>query len=312
MLNCQFAGRYRLEARDPRSGRVRRSAWSANLIVDQGLDLMATTTDYLRYCRVGLGGAETSPGTTQMANPVATAETSGERRRVDTEARYVAVVMEYYFAPGQVSGEIREVGAGRWADTDLVLFSRSRIVDANGNGTALNVVDGDALYVYYELRAYYPSDDLVTTVDGIAVITRPALVTDASELGWYLGYADGWARSRMAYQANTTRPRLRFYDTDIGAVTDKPSQPDYAEFGLEVMTDQAYVAGSFERHSTLRIEPSQGNSGIFTGSGMGPYRSLLLAYGPGAYQLQFDPPLDKTAARSLTLDLTFSWQRRTL
>ncbi len=310
MLKYRVGGRYRLEAHNPKTGETRSTGWFANLILNQGMNFMGQgVTDYLRYCQVGSGSTTPSETQIQLAFGVASVAVSEETRGINPDERYAFVVMKYHFPAGAAAGNLAEVGIGRLDDPDSTgLFSRALIKDPYGNPTVMTVLQDEELRVFYEFRVYQPTADTALTVNGTAITIRASGIdSNDTELGWWLGFANTLGRSRMAFHAvNEFRLRLgdgALHDATVEGLS--PSQQVYAN--ASVLTDQAYVADSFQRLTTLHLGPDQGNF-----SNGNPISMLWLAYGPAPFQMQFDPPLAKDDTLALTIGLTFSWARQAL
>lgn len=194
----------------------------------------------------------------------------------------------FTFAAGTVTGNLSEVGIGRFAD-NVSLASKSLIKD-NGTPITLTVGPTDVLTVTYEFRRYYPENDVLATVDiggqSYDVVIRPA----------------GAASDTNSNTAFSTFIYPTAYSGDIGIQTGYPtgSSSDGS------YSSAAYVSDSHERNFTCTWGLNQGN---FAGG----IKSVLVRTTFGNYQCSFTPPIPKPTTsplKSLALNFTFSWARR--
>ncbi len=303
MPEYRVSGRYRLDVHDPVTGACRSTGWFANLVTDQGLDMLGQgPADYLRYCQVGTGTATPASSDVALGNGVASAAYTRAANALNSAERYVALEVQYLFAAGAASGTIAEVGVGPVDDAaSTSLFSRARVTDANGDPATVAVGAGEELRVYYELRVYQPTADTVTTVDGVEVTVRAAMADTLywNSNGWWLGLG----HPRMVFQ-NVSSGAVYVYAGDIAAITGTPSGSVRSHSHADSVTAEPYVAGSFERLVAVHLDPAEGN---VTG---GTIQALRLDYGPGVLQMRFDPPLAKDDSQALDLNLTYRWARR--
>jgi len=76
-LESQVSGRFKIEA-VKRNGDRRVLAEFSNMILNSGLDLIGTTTNYLNYCRVGSGTTAPQVTDSYLESQIAyTSSTSG-------------------------------------------------------------------------------------------------------------------------------------------------------------------------------------------------------------------------------------------
>lgn len=274
--------------------------WFPNLILDQGLNQMATTPTYLAACQVGSGS--TAPAEGQVALVSRVAGTTTVPSSVDAVSPsapyYCAVTRTYRFAEGVATGNLAEVGVGA-AATGTTLFSRSLIKDSGGNPTTITILADESLDVIYQLRYYAPATDVTGTVVATGniggtydYILRAANVTNSSfATGWQLPEAQTYQGTSLSYVV---------HDTVIGAVTSRPAG---TPMNITAPTSSAYVAGNYYIDRIATATAAQGNfaSGI---------RSFFLKIGIGAYQIQFTPAIPKTNTDVVQLTLRLSWARR--
>lgn len=136
-LDCQVEGLFRFEVYKTDDAGVEvagtrkvASDWQRNLILDSGLNRMATDGDYLNCCQVGSGSSAPANGQTSLDSRVAgVTSLSGGPFVAPSAPYYVGLRRTYPFATGVATGNLSEVGVG-WGTSGTVLFSRSLIKDA--------------------------------------------------------------------------------------------------------------------------------------------------------------------------------------
>lgn len=298
----EVAGRFRIEAVRP-DGSVRELCdWFDNLILNQGLDAMASRGNYFRYCQVGSGAAAPLATDTQLQSRIAGAiqDNNALPGQVNTTDRYVYQNQAYTFPVGAATGNISEIGIG-WDLTGTTLFSRALVKDASGNPITITVLADEQLRVYYQFRVYQPTTDFFNgTVGGYTVIGRSANVGVVHSLsGWYLT-SEAHDRNFFAPSFNST---LLISSGAIAGITGAPTPVDDTLNQYNVTAAAAYVAGSFARDLTITISPNNSN----IGGGIG---AISMPMGPTYFQFGFTPKIMKTSVQELKIVLRYTWARR--
>ncbi|MBN7822254.1 hypothetical protein [Bowmanella yangjiangensis] len=277
------------------------SDWQKNLILDTGLNRMATNGDYLDACQVGSGSSTPANGQTALDSIVAGANVSSTGAFTPfvsgSAPYYVGLRRTYPFATGVATGNLSEVGVG-WSTTGTTLFSRSLIKDSMGNPTSITILSDESLDVIYEMRYYAPPSDITGTIVATGniggsydYILRSARLAFADSNSWNLPFAQSAGPGSGTNLA---------YSGDIGAVTGSPSG---TSANIGVASSASYVSGSFQLD---RIQIAAAGVANF-GTGL---RSMLMKIGIGAYQIQFDPAIPKTNVDQVELTIRLSWARR--
>lgn len=275
--------------------------WFPNLILDQGLNQMATSGTYLNACQVGSGATPPANGQTALSSLVAGTTT----RPVNTTSTassppyYVAQNVTFRFAEGAAAGNLAEVGVGT-AVSGTTLFSRSLIKDSSGNPTTITILSDESLDVIYQLRYYIPSSDITGTIIATGniggsydYILRAANATTVSD-------ANGWKLSYPQNLSTTNNVGFMAFDGPIGVITGAPSGTAAV---ISRPTSLSYVSNSFYIDRLITASASQANLS-------GGIRSILAQLGVGIYQIEFDPPIPKTSSDVVQLTLRVSWGRR--
>jgi hypothetical protein len=275
--------------------------WFPNLITNGGLNRMATSS-YLLSCQVGSGSTVPAFTDTSLTSFVAGSSTiqTTNGSVLATSPYYAWIRRSWRFAEGAATGNLSEVGIA-WTSTPGNLFSHALILDEVGSPTTITILSDESLDVIYELR-YYPK---LTDTFGTVVLTgsiggsydwtmRTALAgTYTPNTGW------GIFNSPSALAMNYSGPSFpSCYFGGIGAITAGPS----SSIGTVGFTPISYVSDSFEISVSITFSLLQGNhaSGI---------RAVLFKLGVGAMQIEFDPPIPKTAADLLSLVVKYSYAR---
>lgn len=294
-LNSGMAGYFILQAVNVDTGTVRHLAEFENLILDAGLERMGTGS-YLDVCRIGSGNSVPTVLQTALDNKIASTNSvqSDVNGAQGTAPYYGWKKKTFRFNAGVATGNLSEVGVG-WGNTttDGFLYSRALIKDGNGDPTTITVLADEFLDVTYELRCYPNLTDVTITGLDLGqsthdVTIRAAQVTNGDFWGLVLG-----GPVTLAYNTNSST-----FNGGIGAITSSPSGA-VANF---VETDLPYSANSRKRTASVTLSLNQANLA-------GGIRSILLSTALGRHQLEFNPPINKTSEKTLTLNFEVSWGR---
>jgi hypothetical protein len=292
-----FKGRYRVAVLRP-DGSVRyASEWFDNLVTDVGLNRIGVDR-WLTHCHVGSSNREPEFTDVELDALVAitTGVVSSAASAAGAEPYYGRRNITFRFPTGAAAGNLAEVGVG-WSNG---LFSRALFIDAVGNQTTITVLSDETLDVTYEVQLYSPPEDISfsATILGVArsCTLRAAYATSGSTT---FGWGISGLRVLLAPASVSISP-ITAFDGALGPATLGPS-------GVAVKADYVenfpYVNNSLEQvfEAAWLRESANFVGGIKT--------LLLLTNGLGAYQIQVDPPIMKTSALALTLQLKVSWNR---
>jgi len=287
--------------------------WFSNLIVDTGLNRIATS-GYLRSCHVGTGSSAPVNADTQLGSFVAGSgiPTGDSTVGIQSSSPYYAWRRNVYrFEEGVAEGNLSEVGIADGDDVSDVLFSRALIRDGAGDPTTLTILSDEILEVVYELRIYAPEDDVNDSIndDGPAgtshaTVTRAANVTSGhNTTGWGVGGTGPSARTGANMALSTSGSSVKVYNGNLGSITSEPSGTSSSVGSSVRTTNDSYVTDSHERTATIELELdianlTDGISAVFYKFNSG-----------GAWQTSFDPAIPKTSDDQLTLGFKVTWQR---
>ncbi|WP_444919126.1 hypothetical protein [Microbulbifer sp. JMSA003] len=291
-----FGGRFRVEKICRNGERVIAADWHKNLITDNGLNKLATSTlEFIRYCQVGSGTATPAEGDTQLAGFIASAIYTGssDGRSTTPGNRYEWKRYTYQFDEGAVVGNISELGIS--PDNSGNLFSRALVKDSNGNPTTISVLADEILVVTYELRLYKPEGDFVGSSNGYNYTARIAKCD--SNYDWSL-----YTAKISFFTGSSGNNHLKVYASGIGEIDSDPYQSGYSSDSAtpaNVFTN-SYVNGSFKLSGGAVFDLDEANFTI---------RSSRFCVGKMTFQVEIDPPITKNNTQKLTLWHTISWGR---
>ena len=120
-LKTKVAGRYKIEV--GKLGEEKRivADWFSNLILNQGLDYIGTSVDWINWCQVGSGSGAPAIADVGLDSLVAsTNDTDSNTKNLDTEPD-VDTAYAVTLTPAATTGASVEftLGAGTWADADV-------------------------------------------------------------------------------------------------------------------------------------------------------------------------------------------------
>ena len=279
--------------------------WFPNLITDQGLDRVGTTSDYLAWCQVGSGNTTPSNTLNQMVSFVASTSF------IQATLGGVSGVIPYYgfrrntyeFSTGTAAGVLAEVGVGWGGTATGVLFSRALILDGGGLPTTITVLSDEILRVTYECRNYAPASDGLgnVTITGVGTLNFTARASRAADPTYWGNPALSGSRGGFSDAFSSAIA----FNGSIGTVTGFPSG---ATSTVGTVTLSAYTPGTYQRDAQFEWGLTQGNlSGGITALEyyVGQDGSTM-----GQMQLGFSSAIPKTASQIFRITLRHIWSRR--
>lgn len=293
-MNFAVKGRYRILVK--KQGKViNDTGWFHNLITNQGMNYLGTSSGYLSFCRVG--SSNTTPAFTDvtLGSQVAFTNSVSTNDRIETSYRYAVTGRTYTFSTGSAAGNIAEVGIGS-DPTGNTLFSRALILDSMGNPTTITVLPDEDLVIIYELWIKQPTGDFIATVSGRSVTIRACLVdTNNSNRGWASQVNIGGA----PFTAQAFNNTHGVHSGSIASITSAPSGTTVYASSANI-SSESYVPDSYARVSLLRWLPAQA---------VGTWLSASWSVGATFWQAEFSPAITKTNIQSLTIKVRVTWSR---
>jgi len=272
--------------------------WFQNLILDQGLDRIATQSDCTGYCQIGSGNGVPAAGNVALESFLAGVYSSSGNPGNSGSPNYYTYTDRYFtFGPGVGTGNISEIGVG-WGTSGSTLFSRALIVDINQTPITITKLQDEYLYVTYQLRYYRSLVDSTGSVSftgdlgGTYNWTMRAANANTTS-GFSSGPSGGYPYSFN--QGGSFTP----FNGSIGIITSIPTGS--ASSGISCNCDN-YIPGSYSLNTTGVWTPSLGNLS-------GGIKSILLTVFPISFQVEFDVAIPKTSNDQFSLTITKSWAR---
>lgn len=300
-MKIPLAGKFKLVAVNAETGEQRVLAdWFDNLILNAGLNRLGTG-GVIGFCHVGSGSTAPAVTDTSLQSVVATTSNStSDVRNVQQTAPYYGYHRRNFrFGMGAAAGNLSEVGVG-WASTSSALFSRALIKDTNGDPTTITVLSNEYLDVTYELRIYPPtSDSSFTTV--VAGVTHNCVLRACGVTGYY-NWVPFIAESGAAFISGSGSPAAYAYEGTISTID---AQPSGTNSGCDSATTNAYSNNSYTATGTVNFSLEQAN---FTNK----INALEFRSRMGTYQVSFNPAINKDNTKTLALNLSVTWARKTI
>ncbi len=276
----------------------------SNLITDAGLNNLV---NFLWFNGVFIGTGNTPPtvNDTDLASylnfsAVRMASTTG----TTTSAPYYTWFRRTFrFEAGMATGNLTEIAMGWRSGTVNNLISRTLIKDANGIPTTLTILADEILDVTYEFRYYIPLTDVsgnITFSGNIggthAYVIRPANISTNT--------SSGWNAAAGAHANPAQNLCIAYAGGGLGTIFSEPSGAIITTNSSFYTSSAAYVLNSYTLTSTyvLGVDWANDPRGI---------KCMRVPLGPGTYQIEFDPPIPKTNADTLSFTLSYTWGRKT-
>lgn len=310
-----FQGQFRcVVSSDPEMQDIKEdTGFFTNLITDVGMNRFGTAiyngydssgiSNFQHTCgRIVVGSGSKTPeySDTALQSPVAMAPGSVELVSASSsyEDGYMELSVRQQFGQGQAAGNLSEIGI-QHSSLSGPLWSRALILDGSGNPTTITVLEMDFLTCYYTIRLMIPKEDAVFStnvdVDGVLI---PTTVTIRPNSANSSSPTDGWGFS-PALQASTWGS-LRFYSGGLSAPT------ALSPLGTHVGSSNSksllpYVPDSFELYMKVSAGLNTLNSDTL--------QTAVVPFLTGAWQVHFDPPLQKNNTQTAEFTFGTSWAR---
>lgn len=267
-----------------------------NLITDQGFDYFFTGGDggrWYAYCSLGTGTTGPTETDTQLEDFVVSQIKDGALNSAAGGSigyyPYYAFMRTIYLFPLGAITTFYEAGIG-CANDGTKLTSRIVLRDAEGALDPITVPATAQLRVSYDFRLHPPFHDVIQDlniagVDTVATI-RAAYVNDysASTINWYpfvVGINLGFVFGRNTWYCDYLDDGNQdIYSGSIGDIFGSPTSRITDAIAAEV---GPYGTGQYYRDFTF----------TFTESAT-PIRSQVFSTTTGVWQIQYDPPIDRT------------------
>lgn len=279
--------------------------WFDNLILNGGINRLGVASFHEVSSRifVGSGNSEPDPSQTGLDDLIGSASvvTRVDGAQVSSEPFYLYLRSVARFPVGVAAGNISEIGAG-WSGG---MFSRSLILDEDGNPATITVLADEVLDVSYEIRLYPDTSDYTGSVEIGGVVYD--YLARCANMGVISG-ATGWkftvsgSSGGGSWGRNTAQAYNGLISDVLGAPTGSSSSSDSGSGGL------SYDDGSFIGRVIARWGLSNGNLS-------GGVRSILICVGWSVWQIQFESRVDgsaipKDSTKEMSFTVSHGWSRR--
>lgn len=331
--NIGLSGHFTLQVRKASDDSLVKEVAFNNLITNTGLDQLATGSgNIIGRCVIGTGSTTPANGDTALAAfSAATTVTPADAPYTVTSQStvlpyYTRHIRTFRFNAGTLNGNYSELGL-TGGPSPFLLFCRALILDNSGNPTTITILSDEYLDVIYELRAYIPYDDVVSTIDITGVgtgisLTRRTINIDkiGNNAGTIFSGGEWWQTTLVGWALNPFQSQIgqinnvsavTYYATLSGLSTLRGrTDTSTASLGTplysswESVNSSTYVTGTYQKDATLVLGLSQHNGQ--------PIRSLFVNFaGAGCYQFLLGQDITKTSGQTLTFNLRTTWGRYT-
>ena len=289
----KIRGEYELYKRKAGTNEVLEILKFSNLITDNGLQQMGNSPYLIEYCQLGSGNTDPSVTDTALANKhSAVYYTSFSMSCLTTPPCTHTSTIKYTFNPGVVTQPISEIGIS--PATSGNLFSRTLLKDSNDNPTTLTLQSDEYLDVYY----YVKTDPILTDIpfsldiEGVNYtgIIRSLRVTDNNF----------WKSVSGSFRSGALIYSLTFPGTMPTTLSNSSTPTGTGVFSSS--TTVSYPANSKIIYRTHTWTPAAGAMSVKSVIFSGDYNSPAIG-------VEFATPIAKSASQTLTLTVSFSWDR---
>lgn len=287
-----------------------------NLVLDTGLQRIGENNDWMNWLHLGTGIQAPHPLQNALQNATYKGNNYGPETHTtsgvditDPLKPYCWVKRVFRVTPRGENRTYAEMGVG-WNDNNL--FSRTLIKDPQGNPNTISILGDEYLDVTYEVRLYMPVDTVVYEVTPTGDDTEPRTITvHASKMntksityGWALAGTQvtnpvNWVPNSILNNPSfsTTLNVNRFFDGGRGGLYDDP--------------EGMMVGAGFRRTSLARTSST---SAVITltrelPDNVGLLRTLQISQEAYCFQMEFDPPFNKSNEDRFSISYSISWGR---
>jgi hypothetical protein len=306
-LNARLMGEYCVEIKRG-DGTIETTGWFKNLILNQGLNRLGSTSNdvVIQYAQVGSGTATPLVTNTQLQTYVASSQSQSYANSVSNSGSpdyYGQLTYIFAFTQGAVVATIGEVGVG-WANTPgNNLFSRALILDNSGDPTTISVTSIDQLTIYYRLRVYPPLGDTTGTINisgtnyNYTLRVNNVTAFNNSQYTFVNTPYFNTGYSGAAYEPGVTMSAIT-----VNGLTGSQTPNAYTTSS----TAGSYTTGNYYLDSTITWSINQGNG---TGGLQGIVFGWGQAYVPYSFKMVFNNPIPKDNTKTFSITMRFSWAR---
>lgn len=281
-----------------------------NLVLDTGLQRIGENSDWMNWLHLGTGTQ--APHSLQNALQNATYKGNGFAPGTHTTAGidtsdplkpYSWVKRVFRITPRGENRTYSEMGVG-WNDSNL--FSRTLIKDPQGNPNTISILGDEYLDVTYEVRQYMPANTVVYSVKPTGDDTETRTITVRGSMLNTLSGTFGWGIARSGSPNSSPHSILnnwsssshnRFFTGGLGGLYQNP--------------EGNTVGSSFNRTSLTRTSATSATITLTRElpDNVGMLRSLQVSQEAYCFQMEFNPPFNKSNEDRFSISYSISWGR---
>lgn len=281
-----------------------------NLVLDTGLQRIGENSDWMNWLHLGTGIQAPHPLQNSLQNPTylgtnlaPSPNTTAGVDITDPLKPYTWVRRIFRVTPRGENRTYAEMGVG-WNDSNL--FSRTLIKDPQGNPNTISILGDEYLDVTYEVRQYIPVNTVVYQVVPTGDDIEPRTITVRGSQVNTLSQTFGWGIARNQSPNSTPHSILnnwsnnthnRFFTGGLGGLYQNP--------------EGGTVGSTFNRTSMARTSST---SAVITltrelPDNVGLLRTLQVSQEAYCFQMEFDPPFNKSNEDRFSISYSISWGR---
>lgn len=281
-----------------------------NLVLDTGLHRIGENSDWMNWLHLGTGIQAPHPLQNSLQNPTyignnlaPSPHTTSGVDISDPLKPYTWVRRVFRVTPRGENRTYSEMGVG-WNDSNL--FSRTLIKDPQGNPNTISILGDEYLDVTYEVRQYMPVDTVVYSVEPTGDDTEIRAITVRGSMLNTLSSTFGWGIARSSSPNSSPHSILnnwssnthnRFFTGGLGGLYQNP--------------EGSTVGSTFNRTSLARTSSTSATITLTRElpDNVGMLRTLQVSQEAYCFQMEFDPPFNKTNEDRFSISYSVSWGR---
>lgn len=273
-----------------------------NMILDSGLRLFRSTTEFMTYVNVGSSSVAVLPSQTGLQNKLHHSNTTVGKDITGADTsdpvdQFVYRIRTLRIPPKGAPYNVAEVGFG--SDTNNTCYNRALVLQ-DGNPTSISVLGDEYLDVTLEVRLYPPATDFTGTLTPTG--------KDLEERTWVARVGMGTAAGTLQYGSSWGLQGGRQALYAIASSAALPGRYSRPSDSLAAnRSNPKGAANSSSDASTTIIIVFPLNAANLTGG----VRTIGMYSGERFdFNFEFDPPFMKTTEDILTFTFKYTWGRK--
>lgn len=283
-----------------------------NLVLDTGLQRIGENSDWMNWLHLGTGVQAPHPLQSALQNPTYKGDnlaphphTTSGINISDPLKPYCWVKRVFRVTPRGENRTYAEMGVG-WNDNNL--FSRTLIKDPQGNPNTISILGDEYLDVTYEVRMYIPVETAVYSVVPTGDDIEPRTITvhasrvntESHSFGWTLAGSTTTGSSKVPNSIlnnQTSNYHNRFFNGGRGGLYQDP--------------EGSQVGSVHNRTSMVRTSSTSATITLTRElpDNVGLLRTYQISQQAYCFQMEFDPPFNKSNEDRFSITYSISWGR---